>query len=361
LRDLSGRLLRAQDEERRRIARELHDGVGQLLAAINMSLSMVLDEKGDLPAASAALIRESLELVEQACRDIRTMSHLLHPPLLDEVGLGSALRAYVDGFAQRSRIEVRMEIETDLEELSRDLKLSLFRIVQECLTNVHRHANSPTAHVRVYRTEGDLRVEVQDSGRGVPSDVLLKISEGAGVGLRGIRERLRQFGGRLDVRSDEKGTAVTAIFSEHPEQMPTAEGATQIGIALSDRPPTKVRSARVLCIDDEKTGMLSRRLLLESAGHNVLEARSGMEGIRLFQSEKLDLVILDYWMSDMKGTAVAAELKRLNPSIPIIMLSGLPELPGETMGTVDYWLMKGSGRGQHLLDTVHSLLERRPA
>jgi CheY-like chemotaxis protein len=114
----------------------------------------------------------------------------------------------------------------------------------------------------------------------------------------------------------------------------------------------------ILCIDDEATGLLPRRLLLESAGHRVIEARSGSEGIQLFQSEKIDAVVLDYWMSGMKGTEVAGELKRINPAVPIVVLSGLTELPGESAGLVDRWLVKGSHRAEYLLDIIQSLLEQ---
>ncbi len=117
--------------------------------------------------------------------------------------------------------------------------------------------------------------------------------------------------------------------------------------------------ATILCIDDEPAGQLPRRLLLESAGHRVLEARTGAEGIKLFQSEKIDAVVLDYWMSGMKGTEVAGELQRINPEVPIVVLSGLTELPGETAGLVDRWLIKGSHRAEHLLDTIQTLLEQR--
>jgi CheY-like chemotaxis protein len=118
--------------------------------------------------------------------------------------------------------------------------------------------------------------------------------------------------------------------------------------------------ATILCIDDEPDGLLPRRLLLESAGHRVVQASSGLEGIRIFQSEKVDAVILDYWMSGMKGTAVASELKRINPSIPIIVLSGMADLPGEASGLVDQWIVKGSTRAEHLLNSIKVLLERRP-
>jgi len=120
-------------------------------------------------------------------------------------------------------------------------------------------------------------------------------------------------------------------------------------------------SATILCIDDESAGLLPRKMLLESAGHRVITARSGAEGIEIFRSEKVDAVILDYWMAEMKGTAVAWELKRINPNIPVIVLSGVSELPGESAGLVDQWLVKGSHRAEKLLDSISTLLEHRSA
>jgi CheY-like chemotaxis protein len=368
LRELSARLLKTQDEERRRIARELHDGIGQLLAAMNMNLSVLLGDQANLSAAAAKSVQENINLVDQASQDIRTMSHLLHPPLLDEVGLGSALQWYVGGFAERSKIAVSIDLAPALEHLSRDLELSLFRIVQECLTNIHRHSGSSTAQVHLYRVPGEVRLEVRDEGRGIPPGVQLSISSGssAGVGLRGIRERVRQFGGRIEIQSSGRGTTVLAVL---PDESLQVSGHDSDVAEEQNQPPTVPASpsdagegvATILCIDDEDAGLLPRKLLLESAGHRVIEARSGAEGIRLFESEKVDAVVLDYWMSGMKGTAVAAELKRLDPSVPIIMLSGLPDFPGETMGIVDEWLLKGSSRAEHLLDKIRALLERRLA
>ena len=119
--------------------------------------------------------------------------------------------------------------------------------------------------------------------------------------------------------------------------------------------------ATILCIDDEAAGLVARKLLLESAGHRVIEARSGEEGIQLFKSEKVDAVILDYWMSGMKGTAVASELKRISPVVPIIMVSGMSDLPGEADGLVDQWIIKGTIRAEELLESISAVLERRPA
>jgi len=210
LRQLSARLLQAQDNERRRLARELHDSVGQLLAAISMNIDIVRSTPLD-PAAAAA-IEENAKLVEQITSEIRTMSHLLHPPLLDEVGLASALRWYIEGFSTRSKIAVNLEIGGDFGRLPNDMEIAVFRMVQECLTNVHRHSNSSTAAVRIAHQSGRLQVEIADAGKGIPLEkqLALSSSQQSGVGFRGMRERIQQLGGILDIQSDEHGTVVKA-------------------------------------------------------------------------------------------------------------------------------------------------------
>jgi PAS domain S-box-containing protein len=215
LRELSGKLLRTQDEERRRIARELHDGVGQLLAAMNMNLSNLKNEEDGLSEEASRRLDENTALIEQASQEIRTISHLLHPPLLDVMGLESALRWYVDGYSERSKITVDMELTAGFSDgLPRDFALSLFRIVQECLTNVHRHSESASAHIVVTRTSSEITLETKDDGKGIPQEIQSKISSGAssGVGLRGIRERIRQFGGRLEIHSGQGGTRIIATL-----------------------------------------------------------------------------------------------------------------------------------------------------
>jgi PAS domain S-box-containing protein len=220
LRGLSVRLLKAQDEERRRIARELHDGVGQLLAAMTMSVPKLLAEKANLSEDTVKVAEEIESLIAEAMRDIRTMSYLLHPPLLDEIGLAPALQWYLGGFSERSSISVHLDMAPDLGKLPRDVELSLFRIVQECLTNIHRHSGSTTADVSLYRTHQEVVLEVRDEGNGIPPEVTEKLSSGDsfGLGIRGMRERLRQFGGRLDVESDADGTLVTAALPARKEK-----------------------------------------------------------------------------------------------------------------------------------------------
>jgi len=210
--ELSARLLKLQDEERRRIARELHDGVGQLLAAVSMNASRLDREKANLSPDAARCAEENSKLIEQVSADIRTMSYLFHPPLLDEMGLHSALKWYIDGFAERSKIAANLELPRDWERLPQDYELCLFRIAQECLTNIHRHSGSLTAQVRLLRSPEEVRLEVSDEGKGLNQETQAKISSGetAGVGLRGMRERVRLLGGSLEIRSNGHGTTVIA-------------------------------------------------------------------------------------------------------------------------------------------------------
>lgn len=212
VRELSGRLLQMQDDERRRIARELHDSVGQLLVAVDLNTNRILATPQRLNPELAAAAEENVRLVAEIHREVRTISYLLHPPLIDEAGLCSALRWYVEGFAQRSRIHVDLDLPPDLGRLPRDLELCLFRVVQESLTNIHRHSGSQSALVRIRRENGSLHLEVQDSGKGIAWEKQLELnSDGkTGVGIRGMRERLRQFSGTLEVSSSPGGTAVIA-------------------------------------------------------------------------------------------------------------------------------------------------------
>jgi signal transduction histidine kinase len=211
LRELSARLLQLQDDERRRIARELHDSIGQMLAGLNMNLSTVRSDIERLTKTAEALT-DSEALVEEMSKEVRTISHLLHPPLLDEAGLSSAVRWYIDGFAQRSNIQVMLDFPEDFGRLPREAETAIFRVVQECLTNIHRHSESSIAKIRFRHLDGHVVVEVQDKGKGISSDKLAEMAAAGtpGVGIRGMRERLRQLGGDLEIRSNHSGTGVTA-------------------------------------------------------------------------------------------------------------------------------------------------------
>ena len=214
LRQLSLHLLRTQDEERRRIGRDLHDSLGQCLTALKIKLDMLASLTGRKNDEAASEIAECVRLAEESLKEVRTISYLMYPPMLEEMGLKSAIRWYVDGFSARSGINTTFEVDNDLGRLQRDVELALFRVLQESLTNVHRHSGSQTAHIRLLMRKGTVTLEVTDTGKGIPSGLLEQSGQdwtGAlGVGLRGMNERMRQLGGSLEVVSTEKGTAVAA-------------------------------------------------------------------------------------------------------------------------------------------------------
>jgi signal transduction histidine kinase len=228
LRALSARLLQLQDEERRRFARELHDSVGQSLAALTLNLSAVRTDIERLVKTANAL-SESEAMVQEMSKEVRTISYLLHPPLLDEAGLASALRWYVEGFKQRSQIQVEAKFPDDFGRLSQELETAIFRVVQESLTNIHRHSGSPTAKVSIARFNGLVLVEVADRGKGIAPEKRYEMEATGmiGVGLRGMRERIRQLGGDLEIDSNGAGTVVRV-------QVPVARTA-ETAVAETDQ------------------------------------------------------------------------------------------------------------------------------
>lgn len=215
VRELSGRLLQMRDEERRHIARELHDSVGQLATAVRINMQVLINESQSMSPEAKRALTENMALTDQLAREVRTISYLLHPPLLDELGLPSALRWFIEGFEQRSKIQISLELQPEFGRLPRDVEIHLFRIVQECLTNVHRHSGSATACIRLTRVPGLVRLELQDAGRGIPEEKLKAFgSKGKlGVGISGMRERARQFGGTIEITSKAQGgTLVVALI-----------------------------------------------------------------------------------------------------------------------------------------------------
>jgi PAS domain S-box-containing protein len=214
LRTMSGRLLQLQDEERRRIARELHDSAGQMLVALDMNLATIQRDGANLNHGAARACAESLHLVQQLSKELRTISHLLHPPLLDEAGLPSAIRWFVEGFAERSKIPVALEIPQNLGRLSPEFETTIFRVVQEGLTNIHRHSGSSTAAIRISQVPDAIRLEISDHGKGIPAGVQLGLAGAgrSGVGIQGMRERLRQLGGHLEIHSGRIGTTILAVL-----------------------------------------------------------------------------------------------------------------------------------------------------
>jgi PAS domain S-box-containing protein len=222
LRELSLRLLSTQDEERRRIGRELHDSLGQYLALLKLKL----DTMHANPTGPVQPLTECIRLADDAIKEVRTISYLLYPPMLEELGLKSAIPWYLDGFSKRSSIQTTFDADPNFDRLPREKELALFRVLQESLTNVHRHSGSATAGVRLAMADGNATLEVRDSGKGIPSALLEQAGEdwlgSLGVGLRGMDERMRQLGGKLEISSTEGGTVVRAV-------VPADRPATALG------------------------------------------------------------------------------------------------------------------------------------
>ena len=209
LRELSRRLMQAQDDERRHIARELHDSAGQTLTALGMNLAQLAQQARNISPDLAQDAEEGKQLVLELSQEIRTMSYLLHPPLLDDSGIGEALHWYIRGLEERSGLNIRLVIPEDLGRFSHELELSVFRIVQECLTNVHRHSGSKVATIRIVRADQNISLEVQDQGKGISPDKLVQLqAKGGGVGIRGMRERVLQLGGEMRLNSEGSGTLI---------------------------------------------------------------------------------------------------------------------------------------------------------
>jgi len=211
--DLSRRMMRVQEEERRNLARELHDGATQNLVALSLNMAQIRDARADAPA-TAAMVDECMRLVEDCTNELRTISYLLHPPLLEELGLGRTLRGYVEGFGRRSGIAVTMTAPANLEGLGFDVELAVFRIVQEALSNIHRHSHSSTAHIQLIRQDAALGLEISDQGRGIPPG-----KDMAGVGVAAMRERVRLLRGRLDIKTGSTGTTITISLPLVDEQL----------------------------------------------------------------------------------------------------------------------------------------------
>jgi len=213
LRRLSSTLIGIQDNERRRIARELHDSLGQYLTALTMQLGALQASAG--PALQKGLA-EAQATAQQCILETRTLSHLLHPPLLDEMGLESAVRWYVEGFAKRSGVDIDLHVQSPIERLQREVEVMFFRVLQESLTNIHKHSGSDSAQVTLLCSDHEVVLEVRDFGRGMPGNLLdrfLASGEGTGVGLAGIRERVNDLGGQLEIESGTSGTLVRVSLS----------------------------------------------------------------------------------------------------------------------------------------------------
>jgi len=211
LHQLSTRLLQLQDEERRRLGRELHDSLAQSVLAVNLNLAQAAQTSSSLSERGRNFLAKARRLLQEMSREIRTLSYLLHPPLLDELGLVSAIKEYAEGFSERSGVELSLDLPTGFGRLSQEAETALFRIVQESLTNIQRHSGSPTATIRLRGDSACVNLDVADRGRGMDKNVIER-GKGSGtrlgVGILGMRERMTQLGGTLEIASNSSGTTV---------------------------------------------------------------------------------------------------------------------------------------------------------
>ena len=333
LRRLSTYSMRVQDDERRRIARDLHDITGQKLALQSMNLAQMLRRLHDNPSV-LSIARECQSLTDQISSEIRTLSYLLHPPLLDELGLSSALHWYAQGFESRTGIRVTVDVPSDLMRLSPETEVTLFRVVQESLTNIHRYANSPTAIIRVNVDAEEMTLEIIDHGKGMEVNAVAPESfsaERPGVGIQGMRERMRQLSGRLEIVSvPNRGTCVIAALPLEglvPEEVPAADDSADQNSAAgppSAEPQAQAApSARVLIADDHEIMRQGVRTLLASEVNWEIcgEAVNGREAVEKAAQLSPDLVILDLNMPVLDGLAALREIVAKRPSAKILVLT----------------------------------------
>ena len=318
LRQLSARLLQLQDEERRRIARDLHDITGQKIVVLSMALDRLSHLINPQDSEANEALRESREMAATIGDETRTLSYLLHPPLLDECGLGSAVRWYAEGFEKRSGIKLNVDIRDDLPRLPSDFETALFRVVQESLTNVHRYSGSNTAEIRVVLASGDVRLEVVDYGKGLRAQA----AEGGGplgVGIPGMRERLHQLGGRLEVEFGKNGTRVVATLPIRKPQLAQAQPLEDVETASQEREGRR----RILIADDHDVMRRGLRGLIEGHAEWAVcgEAVEGDEAVRKCAELNPDLVIMDINMPGLSGIDAASQIKAENNGTRILFFT----------------------------------------
>jgi two-component system, NarL family, sensor kinase len=336
LRQLSARLLKLQDEERRHIARDLHDITGQKLAAQSMALAKVLRKAAGLDQESQRLLVECVTLSNQVSDEIRTLSYLLHPPLLDELGLSSAVRWYAEGYERRTGIKVEVKIPLDFGRLSPDVEVALFRVMQESLSNVQRYSESPRAYVRLKRLSSDeIQVQIGDFGKGMHPATLNTSTHTAaplGVGIQGMRERMRQLGGKLEITSRLKhGTLVTATLPMvHPQANPSAESITNTTVESATNRGTDTSAPgrdtprkQILIADDHEMLRRGIRNALEDRQDWQIcgEAVDGQEAVNKVNTLRPDLVILDINMPVLNGLAAVRQILRNRPQTKIVIFT----------------------------------------
>ena len=333
LRELSARLLQIQDEERRYLARDLHDITGQKLAIQSMALSGVLSRLSSiLDEESRQALTESLVWNKEVAEEIRTLSYLLHPPLLDELGLSSAASWYASGFTKRTGIAIDVDIPSDLQRLSPDAEVAIFRVLQESLTNVHRYSGSPKARISIKAGDDVIKVEVEDFGKGIRASKTGSAQssvERLGVGIQGMTERMRQLGGKLEISSrPNRGVLVTATIPLSSRKVALTEKSS--GERGVDAARDGIGSAmnghgkkRILIADDHEMLRRGVRNTLQTQSDLEIcgEAVDGQEAIEKAKTLLPDLVILDINMPVLNGLAAVRQIIRHSPQTKILVFS----------------------------------------
>jgi signal transduction histidine kinase/CheY-like chemotaxis protein len=377
LRLLSARLLKLQDEERRHIARDLHDITGQKLAVLSMGLSQVLNRKSsELDTDSWRTLAECSVLSKQVGEEIRTLSYLLHPPLLDELGLPAAVKWYAEGYEQRTGIHVKVEIASDFARLPQDIEVALFRIIQESLTNVHRYSGSASAQVQVKVTAKKIDLKVSDFGKGIHRDVL-NVNSGKvaplGVGIQGMKERIRQLGGTLEITSKlNQGTQVIATLPlAHAEASPAPElsgTGTSPAQGQDIAAPQHARNAsrkQILIADDHEMLRRGLRTMLEKEPDWEIcgEAVDGEAAVEKAILLRPDLVILDINMPVLNGLAAVRQIARNSPQTKILVFTvhESDATAKEIRASGAHGYLSKNNASEHLLRVVRELLEDKTA
>jgi len=367
LRQLSARLLQLQDEERRRIARDLHDITGQKVAVLSMMLDRLARSSDARQPEALDSIKEGRDIVRQIGDEIRTLSYILHPPLLDECGLASAVHWYAEGFEKRTGIRVEVSVDANLPRLPIDAETTLFRVVQESLTNVHRYAGSSVAKIRIAENAGQVCLEVIDKGKGIKAHTAGTAANGAaplGVGIPGMRERLHQLGGQLGVDFATSGTRVVATIPVKEAGVEDTSHASESETNLTSvvRAAEKPRR-RILIADDHELMRRGLRGLIEShyAWAVCGEAVEGNEAVRKAAELKPDVVIMDVSLPGLGGIEAANEILREHETAKIVFFTvhDSDEVMREIIECGAHGYVAKSRAGQDLIEAVRTVLDGR--
>jgi two-component system, NarL family, sensor kinase len=370
LRQLSSRLMQLQDEERRRIARDLHDITGQKLVAESMALAQIFQRnRGRIDEDSRRMLLECSMMTKDLIEEIRTLSYLLHPPLLDELGLAAAVKWYAEGFQRRTNIATEVEVASEVPRMSPDQEMALFRVLQESLTNVHRYSGSSKARIEVSFDGDNVRLQVSDFGKGIKPKALDSIKqEGSalGVGIRGMRERMRQLAGRLEISSRPgHGTRVVAILPR-TETQPVAQASPEVASSkeapvAKRRPQRRRKRKQILIADDHEMLRRGVQTMLESETDWEVcgEAVDGKDAVDKVVALDPDLVILDINMPVLNGLAAARQILRERPQTKILVFTvhESDQTLKEIQASGAHGYLPKSRAGQDLLRMAREILE----